>query len=602
MEKLKRIILMRDISMLNKLIISFLLLFTIPVSIIGIISYENYSSSIENTTTAYVSQLSTEVIDKLDTTFSDLYGTTIIPLYLPDMQDFLDNNDSYIQKSSNLKPYLNIINTNNNGQYSTYFFDKSGNVFTNSYANGEYSRKDTDSFFKEVQDKAEKAQGSSVLLGPDKITDIMGQPKYVLTIARSILNTKVPTYKSVGLIAIDVNLKMFDNTIQNIDKVTKGKTLIIDEKNKIIYGSDFTQVNRTYDEGEVLSKATGQSGSFILQSQDTECMFIYASMPKTGWKMFVRIPTSVLYEDAVKNSSMVVIVSLVAGVIAILLYMAIAITFTKPLRKLSRLMKRVQKGDMDVYFDVKYNDEVGLVATSFNNMIKQIKDLIDEIYLTKLRKQQAELDVLQGQINPHFIYNTMETIRMLSVLNGVNELAEISSTFGSMLRYSVNRGQETVTVRDELNHLEKYVYLQNKRFLDKFVLTIDIPEHYMDMQTIKLLFQPLVENSILHGLEKKKGVGNIAITLEDTAEFLFFRIKDDGIGIEPEILRQITMRLEDANVLSDDKTHIGLKNVNERIKLSYGEKYGLTVNSQEGSYTEVILRLPPVEKGCIKNA
>lgn len=596
MEKLKRLILMRDIGMLNKLIISFLFLFTIPVSIIGVISYDNYSNSIENTTTAYVSQLSTEVIDKLDTTFSDLYGTTIIPLYLPDMQDFLDSHDSYIQKSSNLKPYLNIINTNNNGQYTTYFFDRSGNVFTNSYANGEYSRKDTDSFYKEILDKAEKVGGSSVLLGPDKITDLMGQSKYVLTIARSILNTKVPTYKSVGLIAIDVNLKMFDNTIQNIDKVTKGKTLIIDGNNKIIYGSDFTLVNKTYDDGEVLSNATGQSGSFILQSQGVKCMFIYASMPKTGWKMFVRIPTSELYKDAVKNSSMVVIVSLVAGAVAILLYMAIAITFTKPLRKLSGLMKRVQKGDMDVYFDVKYNDEVGLVATSFNNMIKRIKDLIDEIYLTKLRKQQAELDVLQGQINPHFIYNTMETIRMLSVLNGVNELADISSIFGSMLRYSVNRGQEIVTVRDELDHLEKYVYLQNKRFLDKFILHIHIPEHYRELKTIKLLFQPLVENSILHGLEKKKGVGNIVITLEDTSEFLLFKIKDDGIGIKPESLQLINMWMEKVNVFSDDKKHIGLKNVNERIKLNYGEKYGLTVYSQEGAYTEVVLRLPPVEK------
>lgn len=596
MQKFKRLILMRDVGMLKKLIISFLILFIIPVSIIGIITYKNYSYSIEKSATTYVSQLIVEVINKLDTTFSDLRGATIIPLYLPDMQDLLENNESYTKKNDDLKPYLNTINRNNKGQYTTYFFDNSGNVFTDNYAFGVYSRKDTESFYSQIKGITEKANGEFVLLGPNKITDAAGNSKYVLTVARSIKNIKVPTYKSVGIIAIDIDLNIFDNTIQKIDRITKGKTLIVDKNNKIIYDSDFTRINKTYDDNIILSMANEQTGSFSLQIQGEKSIFIYAIMPNTEWKMFVQIPANDLFKDAVSNSKMVLIVSLVTGVIALLIYTMLAFTLTRPLRKLAELMKLVRKGDMDVHFDVKYNDEVGLVASNFNNMMKRIKELIEEVYLTKLRKQQAEIDVLQGQINPHFIYNTLETIRMLSVLNGVSELADISSTFGTMLRYSVNRGQEIVTIQDEMEHLEMYIYIQNKRFSNKFKLYNHISEHHKGIKTIKLIFQPIVENAILHGLEKKKGTGNIVITSEEVPEFLLFRIKDDGTGIDPESLFQINRELETGNVFSENRKHIGVKNVNERIKLFYGEKYGLSLESIKDSGTEVIFKLPLIER------
>lgn len=597
MGKIKRFILMRDAGMVKKLIISFLIIFIIPIMIIAIISYKNYSNSIEKSTTAYVSQLIVEVINKLDTTFSDLRGATIIPLYLPEIQDILDQNLSYTYKSSKLKPYMNAINRNNTGQYTTYLFDNEGNVFTENYAFGIYGRKDTDSFYKQLKEKTNDADGKFILLSPTKIIDIEGNSKYVLTVARSIKNVNVPTYKSVGIIAMDVELSIFDKTIQDIDKITKGKTIVIDNNNTIIYESDVDLINKTFNESQVLSNASEQNGSFYIDNQGERFIYIYSTMPNTKWKMFVSISTKTLFKDALVNNKMVLTVSLVTGFIAVLMYTMLAFTLTKPLRKLVGLMKLVQKGNMDVYFDVKYNDEVGLVASNFNNMIKRIKELIDEVYLTKLRKQQAEMDVLQAQINPHFIYNTLETIRMLSVLNGVNELAEISATFGSMLRYSVNKGQEIVTIQDEIEHLEKYVYIQNKRFSNKFILHNQIQERHLNTKTIKLLFQPIVENSILHGFEKKKGVGNIFITSSETEEFLLLIIKDDGVGMEPESLSQINIELERNNVFSENRTHIGVKNVNERIKLFFGEKYGLTVQSFRGLGTEVILRLPKVERG-----
>ena len=597
MDMLGKLSNLRNVKMPQKFIAVFIFLFIFPTSIISLISYRNYVNSLEKSTTAYVTQISIEMMKKLDEYISKMKSITLIPYYLPDMQKVLQSRNNTLDKAKDLNPFIDVMNggesgkNNKNDKIYVYVLDNVGNVFFTIKIND--VRTDIQKRYDEFRNIAYKASGGAVLLGAQKISTYSGRSKFVLTVVRSIRD--LTTYDYVGFTMLDVDLSILESTVNKLDSITKGRTTIIDQDNNVIYDSEKLLLGKKFSESGILSMAKGENGSFNIERQGRKYVYIYSTFPDTGWKMIINIQTKDLFKDAANNSRITLVIVLITGALALLIYVALSYSITNPLRKLALLMIKVGKGDMNVHFDVKYGDEVGMVASSFNKMVSRIKELIEEVYVLNIRKKQAELDALQGQINPHFIYNTLETIRMLSVLHGVKELAEISRIFGKLLRYSVNCEGELVSVRDELNHLENYIYLQNKRFSNKFVLEIDVQDAHKEFQTIKLIFQPIVENAILHGLENKKGQGKITITSEETKEFTIFKIGDNGNGINADALHELVREMHVSNPAIQSKKHIGLRNVNERIKLYFGEKYGLDVESELGVGTAITLKLPAAD-------
>jgi two-component system sensor histidine kinase YesM len=573
--------------MSQKFIAVFLLLFVTPTLIIVLISYKNYSASIEKTTTAYVSQISDEMMNKLNEYITDMKKTTLTPYYIPDMQSELQIKKNSLNKIQSINDYIQLMNRDWNSRNLIYIFDSFGNVFYNMKIDD--VRNDISKKYSEFKEIAYAANGNPVVLGTKKATDMKGRTRYFLTVVRSIKDTS--NYKQVGITVVDVDIDVLDGTVNKLDSITNGKTIIIDQSDYLIYDSSNQFVAQRYSDSEILNKAKDSKGSFKIERNGKVNLCVYSVFPDTGWKLFVTIPVETLFHDAVANSRLIALVTLATGALAIFFFIFLSYSITKPLRKLALLMKKVQEGDMEVQFHVKYNDEVGMVATSFNHMVRRLKELIEEVYITNLRKKQTELDALQGQINPHFIYNTLETIRMIAVIHRVDELSEFTIAFGKLLRYSVNHVNEIVTIEDELKHLESYVYLQNKRFSNKFSLNINIQNSLMDMKTIKLIFQPIVENAILHGLEREKKPGYITIFSEQTDEMVFFKISDNGSGIDSERLKEVNQSIE-LDSLSLHTKCIGLRNVNERIKLYYGENFGLAIESKLGVGTVVTLKLP----------
>lgn len=199
---------------------------------------------------------------------------------------------------------------------------------------------------------------------------------------------------------------------------------------------------------------------------------------------------------------------------------------------------------MDVRLKVKYADEVGLLGKHFNQMLERITELIGEVADSRLRKKEAEMRMLQSQINPHFIYNTLETIRMMAELNDDDRVSAMTYNLGQMLRYSLTKGVESGTVASELEHLEHYLYLQNMRFNDKFALTLKVPEPLLGRPMLKLVLQPVVENSIYHGLEKREGSGEITISAYDLGDDTYFILTDNGIGMSRETVERLNGHFE----------------------------------------------------------
>lgn len=284
---------------------------------------------------------------------------------------------------------------------------------------------------------------------------------------------------------------------------------------------------------------------------------------------------------------------------------------TDSLRRLERQMSYVQKGDLDVRFFYPYNDEVGSLAKSFNYMVGEIQNLvkkqeetIEELkeernYVAQVQKQKrkAELKALQAQINPHFLYNTLNAITWQAADQGAEEISVLSNSLGRFFRISLSKGAEIISLKEEADHVASYLKIQSIRYHGELKFDIQIEEKWQSYQVIKLILQPLAENSIYHGIREKPHSGLIRIWAEegtkDERRLLLLNVWDDGAGIPKEKLQFINENLR--NGRTDHGEGYGIYNVNERLRLFYGEDYGLQYESQEGQWTRGILTLPVIE-------
>lgn len=579
----------QNMTMLQKLTIGFLSFFITPIFLIGFISYESYEKSIKETTINYVTQISEEMINKLDTQITKMEGTTLITYYMTEMQDDMKIPGNSPDKVQHMLKYISLLNANGGNDSYAYVFDSFGNVFSRS---GNNERSNIKNNYEEYKKIVEKTNGEPVILGTQKVIDSKGRTRYYLTVLRRIID--LTDLKQIGIAVVDADIGMLSNSVQKLESLTGGKVIIIDKDEYVIYDNSKELIGQKYSDNEILKKINIGSSNFDLHRNGNSYMCISSNFSKLNWKLIVKIPETYIMKDAKKTSRILILIFVLASIVALCFFFLLSISIIKPLRKLIVLMKKVQNGDLDVQFNVKWNDEVGMVCTSFNNMVSRLKELINEIYFTKLRKKQLEIETLQKQINPHFIYNTLETVRMLTVLRKTEDLNDVMYVFGKLLRYSINYINDIVTIKDEFKHLEDYVYLQNKCFDKRIMLDIQVNEPLEEMSTIKLIFQPIIENSIIHGFRNSKKGGTINIISEQIEGFVIFRIRDNGKGINPEDLFELNNNLKIGSTGAKPIKKVGIMNVSERIKLYYGNEYGLKVTSEVGIGTEIVLMFPEI--------
>ena len=270
----------------------------------------------------------------------------------------------------------------------------------------------------------------------------------------------------------------------------------------------------------------------------------------------------------------------------------LANSITRPLQKITALMKDVQNGDLTVRFHARYSDEVGILGTNFNQMLDHIHALLHQVAEAETIRKQVEIDALKGQINPHFIFNTLETFRMMAVENDNFELADDISTFGK-IRYNITLMNEITTIQEEINYLQHYIQIQNCRFNNRISLYVHIEPPLEKHPIIKLLIQPIAENAIIHGLPHNiDTLFRIQIHIQRVEEALTIKIHDNGDGMTPEQLTRLHQELKLSYLDAKSKKSIGLRNVNERISLYYGPDYGLSISSQFHKGTSIKITIP----------
>ncbi|WP_054742768.1 sensor histidine kinase [Cellulosilyticum ruminicola] len=288
------------------------------------------------------------------------------------------------------------------------------------------------------------------------------------------------------------------------------------------------------------------------------------------------------------NVSMVIFLGIV--VVTWLLVSVVSNSITRPLQYLCKRTKEVGDGDFTTQ-QVKGGDEVAALEKSFNTMVGKIDELVVNIKKEQQNLRKVELQLLQAQINPHFLYNTLDTIIWMAEDGKSEEVVEIVAALSDFFRIGLSKGREYISLKEEAKHIRSYLQIQKFRYADRMTYTIDLPEELGEYRLLKLILQPLVENALYHGVKQKRGMSEIYVTAFYAEEELLLKVSDTGRGMTQEELGKVKKRLAQG-FLKDAEGGFGLANVNERIRLNYGKEYGLSIESTYGVGTQVTIHLP----------
>jgi two-component system sensor histidine kinase YesM len=292
------------------------------------------------------------------------------------------------------------------------------------------------------------------------------------------------------------------------------------------------------------------------------------------------------------------LVAVLVCVVAVSAYMSAVIS--KPIKRLGQSMKSVERGDFDSVIAVAGTREVEQLSQRYNLMLGRIRELMRENEREQEAKRRSELEVLQAQINPHFLYNTLNSVVRLAEGGRNSEVVTMITSLSRLFRISLSKGKNIIPLQDELEHIRHYLIIQNIRFKHKFRFTIEAEETVLSCMTLKLILQPLVENAIQHGIEMMPDEGDIRVKAGISNEKLLITVADNGLGMPQEVLKSILDRNRPAAGHRSTGSGVGVRNVHERIRLTFGEAYGLEFESrlEEGTTVKVWLPLLDGQTGA----
>jgi len=409
----------------------------------------------------------------------------------------------------------------------------------------------------------------------------------VITVLRKYTN--IEKNEELGVIGIDINYQYIHNVFENPEIDNGTTTLLITEQGDIVYSEDQTLIGTTVDLKLYEEGLRGLSGSYRQTIDYVPYFVVYTTSEITNWKLIQLIPVDNLFKEAKKIKTKTLLVGFICIMLAMLLSVGASYSVSAPLKKLRRQMAKVEKGDMDVHMEISSSDEIAELSNSFNRMIKELSASIQKIYKDENIKKQIELNMLQQQINPHFLYNTLESINWMARMQNSPNISSTITALVKLLQASTYTERDFITIDEEIDNIKNYIAIQKFRYGNLFEVIYDIDEAIIKKYTLKLILQPLVENAIYHGLEDKTEGGIIVIGGGMRENGICLWVEDNGKGIDQDKIDQILSKdIKESSRYSS----IGISNTVKRIKLYYGEAYGLELKSLLESGTKAVITIP----------
>lgn len=446
--------------------------------------------------------------------------------------------------------------------------------------------------------KAVAKPQDAIITGPNRHS-FFDTDDEVISLSREVQSYENGTFR--GVILINLNMNKITEICNSFQEKQENFICIINDKGELVYEQQNGRERFAFDEKEnrqELNTALGKTkeSCFRLNYRGEKYLVTRTDMKTTGWTLVSMVPYKSVMAETMAISGVMILAVAITLIVTLLLLNRILTGVVKPLKKLEKYMVQVNPDNMDQRMEILTDDEIGHLSMKFNQMMDRIRNLKEQVIEEQEDKRKYELQALQAQINPHFLYNTLDSIIWMAETNDSNIVA-MTEALAKLFRISLNKGNEEISLERELEHVKNYLIIQSMRYADKFTYEISAEPGVERCRTIKLILQPIVKNCIYHGIKKKRGTGKITIRAYRREQNLIIEVSDDGCGMPEEICRKILSDEIESEDISG--SGIGVKNVNERIQLRFGKKYGLSYSSEEGVGTTVTYVLPYNEGGSI---
>lgn len=574
-------------SIRTTIVLTFTILIVLVVIIFATISFNQGQKMVFSVVTDYVTQLNEQINTNIDSYISYMENVAQLEVnnenvkYIlfsePEEEKLKKLRQTYFNNVSSQFTVLketrqDIHNIGIIGTNGTYLIN-STIVKMNPYVN--YT----------TMDWYEKAlKGQSVLTTSHVQNVVANDYQWVVTLSNGIVNNS--TGKVEGVFFIDLNYSSISNLCESINLSNRGYVFIIDENGNIIYHPKQQLIYSGVLKENIDEILANDSSNHL--TIDGEKIYFTSKSQKTGWTVVGVTYKSDIMEQMNKTRGMYIMLTIILLAFATLLAVIFSNALTRPIKELRKSMKQVEMGNFDIQLeDSEYMNEIGHLQNSFKIMIYKIRQLIEHNISEQEAKRKSEIRALQAQINPHFLYNTLDSIIWMAEGSKTEEVIQMTSALSKLLRKSISNEDELVTLDREIDYVKDYLTIQKMRYQDKLEYEIDIEPEVLRVPIAKLVLQPIVENAIYHGIKYKDSKGLIRITGKLIGFDVIIQIIDNGMGMNEETLKNVLVKK-----CSRESKRVGVRNVHNRLQLYYGKNYGLRYDSKLGEGTTVSIVIP----------
>ena len=590
-------------STFAKMTLFFVTFGLIPIIIISMVFFHWYYSDVEESTinnyaqiTEYLERNLSSVILEVDDIAGYMYD------FASDQYEHLyeilqDGRLEDVEKKIYINKMLQDMLMSSSNLSSVRFYTTSGEAYALFDSQGK-SLQSNDLILNEITVTEANLHKMVLMPAKSEADYCTNTDSYVFSVVRNYMDTSTvrsTKEKYLGTLYMDIDLKDIMKLAATIDVGDHGNIYVVDPTmDHWIFSSEESHGSNARIAANV------RDGGLEPVIYENGYWFFCQPLTNTDYYVVLQIYVNDVLDTYIQNRLFIIVIVGFAILILSIAYTAFSEKMNEPAQTLKKAMQQVRTGNLQVQVDIHTNDEMEYLGEGFNKMVKDLEYYIEQVYIVQLRQKEAELNALKMQIQPHYLYNTLDVIRMTAMDNHDPRTARLLESLARQLRYVIGQQGERVPLYLELNSIQEYIVLMNARYNDKFLVNVNVSDSDRKLFVLKLLLQPVVENCIKHGLKQKEGRGTMDINVKRFEDHLEIIVMDDGAGLTGAEAERIRAMLEgqaqpDDGALAEDmngKTGIGLKNVYDRIKLSCGEDYGFTVTGFENIGTMVKFRLP----------
>lgn len=552
----------RNLSFQKKIIGISVMISLIPIALLGLFSYTKMRSLlIEREETALQETLHQEVM-QLDYKLASYLSTMNLITWNENIrlalaQNYDSNFQMYLTYRDTIDPFFLTIRSLNTDITAITLYTDNG-----IYPHGSTLRPLSDAQDQIWYEQACRTTAPFFSLSED------GETLYLV----SQMHYNYVPY--TNLICMTIHLQSAMMTANNLFNNNYGFLLADSSENTIYRYTDLAED----------TSASSLSSNALLHNENGGYIVKTETLPSCGWTAFLYRPARSVSAAALNITSIVFVMILLCIIVIFFVSTLLSKIIVSPLEKLTSSMEQVEQGNYEIDIFSNSTDEVGQLITSFKKMVHTLNNLVNEVLLAKIRQQKYEIELLQSQINPHFLYNSLSLINSKAIISGQNDISQMARLLSTFYRTMLNKGQQITTIASELENTKSYVSIQQMMHSQSFDAVYDIDESLLEYPIPSLLLQPLAENAIIHGLDHRELPGRaiLSVSCYQEGEDIVFKVMDNGCGMSDDECLQI---------LTKDSQGYGIKNVHQRIQLYYGMEYGLTFHSTKGMGTYVLLRI-----------